>query len=43
MLLTIFFPHFDHALVSLGTLSLGTVWQTIMGKGIEATSQPLQP
>jgi hypothetical protein len=37
-----FFPHLDHALVSLGTSSLGTVQPNIRGKGIEATSQPLQ-
>jgi hypothetical protein len=37
-----FFPHFHHALVSLGTSSLGTVWPNIRGKGIEATRQPLQ-
>jgi hypothetical protein len=38
ILVTIFFSHFDHALVSLGTLFLGTIWPNIRGKGIEATS-----
>src|SRR5262245_28454254 len=36
-----FFPHFDHALVSLGTSSLATARPNIRGKGIEATSQHL--
>jgi len=35
-----FFPHLDHALVSLGTSSLGTVQPNIRGKALRQQASP---